>query len=349
MLLNLAIAAVVLVWAIDTFGVQVWRLRKVEAMAESKDERTLGEAAELLADSPLSQIMGKAISAVLVAYLAGVLLLRLDVDFALALVLATLCTGLFWLLDMTFLRLLRRRAVQRLQGSLEKGLVNFAVHETQPLLVEYSASFFPVLLAVLLLRSFLVEPFTIPSGSMLPTLEVGDYILVNKFDYGLRLPVLGSKIMPVGEPQRGDVIVFRYPVHPETNFIKRLVGLPGDHVVVDGEKVTINGKPLPETLDHPDPEVNPWQLYFSEQLGQHTHLVRQLVGVEGNDPRMQFVDVIVPPGEYFMMGDNRNESDDSRYWGFVPDRNIVGKAVYIWVHKKPGLNLPSFNRNGKVQ
>lgn len=278
----------------------------------------------------------------------------MDLDFALILTVATLVAGLIWLFDVIFLKPGRKKQAQeklaRLRADSQEPLSAAVVENVtaqamrEPMLIEYAHSFFPVLAIVWVLRSFVVEPFTIPSGSMLPTLEVGDYILVNKFAYGLRLPVIGTKIAAIGEPQRGDIIVFKYPENPKVNFIKRLVGLPGDHISIDGNRVFINGSLLQDTLISQEPEVNPWQQYFSEQLGTHKHVTRQLVGSVGPS-----VDVVVPPGNYFMMGDNRNESRDSRYWGFVPDQNIVGKAFFIWIHKQPGLHAPSFSRNGHVE
>lgn len=278
----------------------------------------------------------------------------MDLDFALILTVATLVAGLIWLFDIIFLKPGREQrakaALARLKdedGESTDPVAEQSVHDQimrEPLLVEYAHSFFPVLAVVWVLRSFLLEPFTIPSGSMLPTLEVGDYILVNKFAYGLRMPVLGVKMVEVGEPARGDIIVFKYPENPSINFIKRLVGLPGDRIIVDGNQVFVNGKLVEKELLREEPTVNPWQRYYKQQLGEHEFTLRELIGAAG--PNGEWV---VPPGHYFTMGDNRNESRDSRYWGVVPDKNLVGKAFYIWVHKKPGWHLPVFERNGKVE
>lgn len=200
----------------------------------------------------------------------------------------------------------------------------------ESLLVEYSRSFFPVLLVVLVVRSFLFEPFRIPSSSMMPTLLIGDFIFVNKFSYGLRLPVLNSKVLDLGEPQRGDVVVFRLPADPATNYIKRLVGLPGDSVSYLGGQVFINGQPAPVSI------VGPYEgggqdgsLLGQERLGTTEHQVLWTPGrgsLEGT--------FIVPPGHYFMMGDNRDNSRDSRYdgVGMIPDSNIAGRAVRIWMN-----------------
>jgi signal peptidase I len=246
---------------------------------------------------------------------------------------ATLFTGIAWALDALFLARRRRRQAAALvsQGKTEESdEVRTALRE--PTLVEYCKSFFPVILAVLLLRSFLVEPFRIPSGSMMPTLLVGDFILVNKFAYGLRLPVLDTKFIEVGEPERGDVVVFRYPKDPAVDYIKRVVGLPGDRVGYYNKVVYINGEAVGQV---------PAGVYIGsgsgvsmsgaskrqEQLGdvQHEILVMpRTPGLEG--------EFVVGENEYFVMGDNRDNSNDSRYWGTVPEGNLVGKAFRIWMN-----------------
>lgn len=250
----------------------------------------------------------------------------MDLDFALILTVAVLIAGALWALDAAILK--RHRA------STAK----------EPVVIEYAKSFFPVLFVVWALRSFLVEPFTIPSGSMLPTLQIGDYILVNKFSYGLRLPVVGTEIVPVAKPQRGDIMVFKYPEQPRINFIKRVVGVPGDRVRVREGRVWVNGKELPRE-EFRFPEGEPWELYYRETSGVVSHLIRHEAGRESMSPEQEWE---VPEGGYFMMGDNRDNSRDSRFWGFVPDRYIVGKAFFIWMHKRPGWNLPAFDRNGMV-
>jgi len=250
----------------------------------------------------------------------------MDLDFALILTVAVLGAGALWALDALVLK--RHRAAT----------------DKEPVVIEYARSFFPVLFVVWALRSFLVEPFTIPSGSMLPTLQVGDYILVNKFSYGLRLPVLGTEIVPVAKPQRGDIMVFKYPEQPRINFIKRVVGVPGDRVRVSEGHVWVNGKELPhEVVSFPEGES--WELYYRETAGMVKHLIRHEAGRESMSPEQEWE---VPADGYFMMGDNRDNSRDSRFWGFVPDRYIVGKAFFIWMHKKPGWHLPAFDRDGKV-
>jgi signal peptidase I len=216
--------------------------------------------------------------------------------------------------------------------------------QKEPLLVEYARSFFPVLLLVLVLRSFLVEPYQIPSESMVPTLQVGDFILVNKYDYGIRLPVLGTKLVDVGEPQRGDVMVF-VPPHEPRYFIKRVVGLPGDRVRYQDKVIYINGERIPQTFVEQVSTVDglSFQVY-DEVLGDHEHLIyRYPQRIERPG------EWIVPEGHYFMMGDNRDRSDDSRSWGFASDAKVVGKAVAIWVHKPPGLHWPTLVRNGWIE
>ncbi|MBP7230135.1 MAG: signal peptidase I [Moraxellaceae bacterium] len=250
----------------------------------------------------------------------------MDLDFALILTVAVLVAGALWALDAAVLKRFRTESAK------------------DPIVIEYAKSFFPVLFVVWALRSFLVEPFTIPSGSMLPTLQVGDYILVNKFSYGFRLPVVGTEVIPVAKPVRGDIMVFKYPEQPNINFIKRVVGVPGDKVRIEGGRVWLNGQELPRE-EVMFPEGESWELYYQQATGDARHLIRHEEGRESMSPQREW---LVPADSYFMLGDNRDNSRDSRFWGFVPDRYIVGKAFFIWMHKKPGWNLPAFNRNGKV-
>jgi signal peptidase I len=198
------------------------------------------------------------------------------------------------------------------------------------LLIEYSRSFFPILILVFLLRSFLYEPFRIPSSSLEPTMLVGDFLLVNKFDYGLRLPVAHKLIYKNHEPQRGDIFVFRFPKNPSIDFIKRVIGLPGDHISYIDKVLYINGKQIPQTLlkttTRVDENGETKDVYLkSEDLLGRKHDIYQNVDQSSEN----FNDLIVPPGMYFAMGDNRDDSDDSRFWGYVPEANIVGKAVVI--------------------
>ena len=254
-------------------------------------------------------------------------------DFPALLVGATLFTGLAWALDAAFLAPRRRqKAASLVQGGVAQDSDQVAITLKEPTWIEYCKSFFPVILAVLLLRSFLVEPFRIPSGSMMPTLLVGDFILVNKFAYGIRLPVVNTKIIDIDEPERGDVVVFRYPKDPSVDYIKRVVGLPGDTIRYTNKVVYVNGQPAGQV---------PAGVYLGkgsgvsmsgaskrrEQLGdlQHDILVMpRTPGVQG--------EYVVGEDEYFVMGDNRDNSNDSRYWGTVPEENLVGKAFRIWMN-----------------
>jgi signal peptidase I len=249
------------------------------------------------------------------------------VDFALILVIATILTGAIWALDAWVLKPKR------------------APDAPEPVVVEYARSFFPVILLVLLIRSFLFEPFRIPSDSMMPTLLDGDFIFVSKFAYGLRLPVLNTRVVDLGSPQRGDVVVFRKPSDPGTNYIKRLVGLPGDTVVVRDKRVSINGTELTVTLDgiyeghgHDGAQIG------VEDIGAAEHRVLYLPGRDSREGTY-----IVPAGHYFFMGDNRDNSQDSRYEGvgFVPEGNLVGKAVRIWFNWD-GPGGPIWSRIGSA-
>jgi signal peptidase I len=214
----------------------------------------------------------------------------------------------------------------------------------EPWWIEYPKSFFPVILIVFMLRSFVVEPFKIPSGSMIPTLLVGDFILVNKFTYGIRLPIVHVKLVELNQPQRGDVMVFRYPEDPSMDYIKRVIGVPGDKVAYVNKRVILNGQPLP--VEPAGDFLHRERMSFARQYVEtvdgrrHTILVEDGAGPAPMPARFPYhencsynadgMTCTVPPGHYFMMGDNRDNSSDSRVWGFVPDRNIVGKAFFIW-------------------
>ncbi|MFO7582995.1 signal peptidase I [Guyparkeria sp.] len=254
-------------------------------------------------------------------------------NFELILVVATFASGLIWLVDRLAFRpkRLARLESEARQLGHEAGIERKEASDSEPLLVDYAKSFFPILLVVLVIRSFLFEPFRIPSGSMMPTLLVGDFILVNKFSYGLRLPVVDTKVLPIGEPERGDVAVFRYPEQPEVDYIKRIIGLPGDAVRIDNHRLWINGREV---------SLEPQGRYAGDGNLKHAGLTVAVEELDGN-PHQVLLDNggylrsgewTVPDDEYFVMGDNRNHSNDSRFWGTVPESNLVGKAVMIWLH-----------------
>jgi signal peptidase I len=304
---------------------------------------------------------------VLIACAVLRLLVAERLDFSAVLLAITVATGVVWAVDAWWF------APQRAAAARASGKAPELIAE--PGTIDYARSFFPVALVVLLLRSFVFEPFRIPSDSMMPTLLDGDFIIVNKYVYGLRLPVINRKIVNVGEPQRGDVVVFRYPLDPSTNFIKRLVGMPGDHVQVHDNLIFINGKEVPFYVGaqrfNDGCYVN--LSLAHERLGSHEHeaifcpvaLDRLPVlpsckrsGVRGyvcgdedapGGARMPPFDRIVPPGQYLMMGDNRDNSDDGRSWGFVPEANLVGKATRIWFNWDLGRSGgPMWSRIGSA-
>lgn len=280
-------------------------------------------------------------------------------NFPLILVVAVAVCGALALIDLLLLAPKRRAAIAAYEGQVGEPDAHVLQRlNKEPLLVEYGKSFFPVLAIVLVLRSFLLEPFQIPSGSMKPTLEVGDFILVNKFAYGIRLPVVDTKIIEVGIPQRGDVMVFRYPSNPSINYIKRVVGLPGDRVSYTMDKrLLVNGQSVAEEFLGEEPGSLGRTLVYKEKLGDIEHMIRKQLNrnVRGGD------EWVVPEGHYFMMGDNRDDSNDSRYWndaaipkelwGMVPDQNIVGKAFAVWMSwpDPKARNLPNFSRVGLIR
>jgi signal peptidase I len=264
-------------------------------------------------------------------------------NFPLILSLATIITGLIWLLDTLFLRPKRLAAVAALTQTLGEASPELEATTApllrEPMVVEYSISFFPVLAIVLVLRSFLFEPFQIPTGSMIPTLLVGDFIVVNKYSYGLRLPVLGTKVLDVNLPQNGEVMVF-IPPHKDEYYIKRVIGIPGDKIGYADKTLYINDVAQPQKFIAQIPPNNPEYLVFEEIIGEGAHQIHKKP-YRGAAP----AEWIVPEGKYFMMGDNRDLSSDSRYWGYAAEENIVGKAVGVWMHKEPGLALPTFSND----
>jgi len=293
-------------------------------------------------------------------------------NFALILFVLVVLTGIAWVADKLVFQRQRQTAAAaalaefdaRAQvqaqygGGGDIGAARLQLAEDklrQPWWLEYTASFFPVIAAVFLLRSFVIEPFKIPSGSMIPTLQIGDFILVNKYTYGIRLPIVNKKIVELNQPQRGDVMVFRYPKDESMDYIKRVIGVPGDVVKYDNKRLTVNGQPAtyaPQS-DYLDGERLTYSKQYQETLGNVTHNILNDADrpayVSGPDDfpfrenctyNQTGFTCKIPAGHYFMMGDNRDNSADSRYWGFVPDKNIVGKAFFIW------MNLGDLKRIG---
>ncbi|MRX10193.1 signal peptidase I [Pseudoduganella sp. FT25W] len=296
-------------------------------------------------------------------------------NFALILFVLMVITGVIWCLDVFYLAKQRRAAANRAlaeydarnarltadgiqadnsgnRAQLEAGILR------QPTWIEYSGSFFPVIALVFVLRSFLYEPFKIPSSSMVPTLLVGDLILVNKFTYGIRLPVLNKKVIQINDPQRGDVMVFKYPMDMSQDYIKRVIGVPGDKITYENKRLTVNGVEVKYTPldDYLEDEKLVYNKQFEENLSGVSHRilnnaaaptynrdnVLQFPNSEACTYRYEGFTCTVPAGNYFMMGDNRDNSADSRYWGFVPDKNIVGKAFFVW------MNLGNLRRIGSI-
>lgn len=261
----------------------------------------------------------------------------MNFNFELILFYATVITGLVALFDIIFLAKKRKLAQA---GADEIKL---------PVIIDYARSFFPVLLIVFLLRSFLFEPFRIPSGSLEPTLLTGDFILVNKFHYGVRLPVVHKKLFNNAEPQRGDIMVFRWPPNPSYDFIKRVIGLPGDKISYINKELFVNGQAVPQEFIKnsmaQDESGVEWQAIEKQEdlLGIKHHIY-----IDSAKPSRDFKDIVVPEGMYFVMGDNRDDSADSRYWGFVPEKNIVGKAVLVWLSWDSSKKNLRFNRIGQL-
>jgi signal peptidase I len=312
--------------------------------------------------TPMSAVTAVVLAA-LGAYVLAMIGGQVPTDFALFLFVCTAVSGLYF--GAEALLFAPRRREQSVRALLEFDRRNRSAQTARPEVlakeraaleeemsrrpwwVEYTAGFFPVIALVFVLRSFLFEPFRIPSGSMIPTLQVGDLILVNKYQYGIRLPVLNRTIVELGYPQRGDVIVFRYPHQPTQDYIKRVVGLPGDRVDYHDRRLTINGVPVPMRQIAPyfDPaRVQTYQQFietlgkvehraiFNEGEGTPIHPAAQHTNREACVYSAGGVECTVPPESYFVMGDNRDNSEDSRFWGFVPDRNIVGRAFFIWMN-----------------
>ena len=309
-------------------------------------------------------ILTAIILAAFVAYGAAWYTGSIEGNFALLLLLATVVTGIYWLADRFIFLPRRRAAAQAAQDQLQRRRTELAAQGitqvdqadaklttdrllAQPWWLDWTAGLFPVILIVFLLRSFVFEPFKIPSGSMIPTLLIGDLILVNKFTYGLRLPVANTRLTEGHAVQRGDVVVFRYPPKPSVDYIKRVIGLPGDEVSYLNKRLTINGKEVPQTAvsDFFDESTMEYFKQFNEQLGDVRHDIivdTRRAAFIGNPDAFPYRDNCrysiegvtckVPEGHYFMMGDNRDNSLDSRYWGFVPEGNIIGRAFFVWMN-----------------
>lgn len=347
-----------LLFVVVAASLLVWFLQ--EKFARPKMQEKLGECIEEDRNLPAdefqktlvpewSEWLFKGLLALWVVWGASVVLLK-DGDFALVLVMLTLLSALVSGLDHL---LFTSGRMAYMKAESVKSFLDKYIQEQRVLLgdivgkefvvAEYAKSFFPVLFVVLVLRSFIIEPFQIPSASMVPTLEVGDYILVNKFNYGIRLPVVGTKVFEIGEPERGDVMVF-FPPHKDIYFIKRVIGLPGDQVSYKDKVLTVNGEVVKQTLLAELPPLNPVVQLVEEKAGDVEYMIH-------NDKRIFRGDftVTVEPGHYFMMGDNRDNSSDSRVWGQVPEDRIVGQAFAIWMHWGALPKLPSFGRVGTIQ
>jgi signal peptidase I len=278
----------------------------------------------------------------------------MDIDFSLVLVCLVGASGALWLLDSLWIKKYRMQAIADYKSTQAKGRSEEEVAQAvaglaqEPMIIEYAKSFFPVLLIVLMFRSFLVEPFQIPTGSMIPTLEVGDFILVNKYAYGVRLPVIGTKIVDVADPERGDVMVF-IPPHVNSYYIKRVIGLPGDTIRYEDKRLFVNGELISEEfVEDIVIDTNLGDLVgtlHTETINGVEHATQHITAVNRQRSRTTWV---IPNGHYFMMGDNRDNSADSREWGAVPEKDIVGRAIAVWMHKDPGLNLPTFTRNQRI-
>ncbi len=341
------------------------RRRLADAAEQSDWNREQLEA--LFAPSMLERGLGYALLILLLALIWQTI--QQSFDFALLLAVATLVTGLVYLADVLVLRADRRKVL----AAAEHHMADFnTVREdlnVEPGLIENSRSFFPVLLIVFVLRSFLFEPFQIPSGSMKPTLEIGDFIIVNRFTYGLRMPVTNDVVIPVSQPERGDVIVFRPPHEPSKNFIKRVVGLPGDLIQYDygRRQLSINGEAIEFVFEQRTADSEGRYTLYSEQLGEVEHLIYQNQAGPSRHPHewVPAEGVQVPEGHYFVMGDNRDASHDSRYWegqrrleqsdynnqgdnawGFVDENAILGEAVAVWMTWKGWY--PAFSRVGAI-
>lgn len=275
----------------------------------------------------------------------------MNIDFPSIMVSLTFLTGGLWAVDRIWLAKRREKLANAIADGgkdTEESVNEKKLVSKEPLYVEISRALFPIILAVLILRSFLVEPFRIPSGSMMPTLLVGDFILVNKYAYGLRLPVVNTKILDIGAPQRGDVVVFRFPKNPTVDYIKRVIGVPGDTIRYHNKQLYVNGEAVAAE------KLGVYQGTCSGVTSSgNTHLQENLGGVKHSilldfERRPIFeTERVIKEGEYFVMGDNRDNSNDSRRWGTVPDANLVGKAFMVWMNYDFDNNCVNWSRIGQ--
>ncbi len=297
----------------------------------------------------------------------------MNFDYSLILLILVFISGVIWLIDALFFAKNRKQKFtvylkenklseediavfrENIEAGKKAELKEKVINQFEtalkinrdPGLVEYSKSFFPILFAVLFFRAFLFEPFQIPTGSMIPSLNVGDYIVVNKFSYGIRLPVTGTKVIDIGEPKRGDVMVF-VPPHDPVYYVKRVIGLPGDHVRYENKTLYINEVEQTQDFLERTRDGARSVKHFMEQLGEVAHDIYVSPPSPYGERAYDWMTPggkVIPEGYYFMMGDNRDNSSDSRTWGVVPEENIIGKAVAVWMHKEPGFQLPTFGQN----
>lgn len=348
LILFVASASTLLIWLLQE---KVGRRQMQDALAWCADKKAETDARGLVEQAYPNWLEHsyRLVLLLWMSWITAVVLLK-DGDFALALVILTALSGVIALLDKAVFEKPRQTFVE--MGNVGVYLRYFVAEQQDRLkqrfggelpVAEQARSFFPVLFIVLVVRSFVVEPFQIPSASMVPSLEVGDYILVNKYHYGIRLPVAGTEIVKMNKPQRGDVMVF-FPPNDKRYFIKRVVGIPGDHIVYRDKQLIINGQAATLKLLAEVPPVNPVTQVLREDLLGHEHMVHHDMRIDRGD-----FELTVRPGHYFVMGDNRDNSSDSRVWGQVPESRVVGKAFAIWMHWPSITALPEFSRVGAIQ
>ncbi len=377
LIINVAAVITGIIGAIDIFIHEPARRKSVRALAQS-GKYDQQQAESLLAE-PVYVEYSKFFFPLLII-LVLFLSFSESVNFSLVLVIATVVSGLIWLADKLFWESSRKQALKTLHEKQQDIPEVFkAAVSSEPLVVEYSKAFFPIILIIVVLRSFLFEPFKIPSGSMKPTLEIGDFVLVNKFSYGVRLPVIHTKIFDTGSPQRGDVFVFRFPGEPgqkkeeiqQVDYIKRVIGLPGDRIIYQNRELFIEpackvnkteclplqkiSNKLIERESYPGPSGIKLDVLEEDLMGvRHQILNLPLRYNFSRDfhgscmsGRNQWT---IPEGHYFAMGDNRQNSQDSRYWCFVPEENLVGKAIAVWMNwNSDNKYYVNFSRIGAIK